>query len=138
MDFLIINEGFPILSTLVFLPLVGALVLLFLPGENAQRMWTMIVTVVTAVISIPLYTGFDATTAKYQFGEHISWIPSLNINYTLGIDGISLLLVLLTTFIMPLCVLGSWTYIEKRVKEFMICLLIMESTMSQKTIRKKK
>ena len=96
MDFLIINEGFPILSTLVFLPLVGALVLLFLPGENAQRMWSMIVTVATAVISIPLYTGFDATTAKYQFAEHISWIPSLNINYTLGIDGISLLLVLLT------------------------------------------
>lgn len=129
MDFLIMNEGFPLLSTLIFLPLAGAFILLFLPGENVQRIWTMLVTTVTAVISFPLYSGFDSTTAKYQFGEHMSWIPALNINYTLGIDGISLLLVLLTTFIMPLCVLGSWTYIQKRVKEFMICLLIMETAM---------
>ena len=129
MDFLIMNEGFPLLSALIFLPLAGAFILLFLPGENVQRIWTMLVTSVTAVISFPLYSGFDSTTAKYQFGEHIGWIPSLNINYTLGIDGISLLLVLLTTFIMPLCVLGSWTYIQKRVKEFMICLLVMETAM---------
>ncbi|MCB2182932.1 MAG: NADH-quinone oxidoreductase subunit M [Desulfobulbaceae bacterium] len=129
MDFLIMNEGFPLLSTLVFLPLAGAFILLFLPGENTQRIWTTLVTIVTAVLSFPLYSGFDSTTAKYQFGEHMSWIPSLNINYTLGIDGISLLLVLLTTFIMPLCVVGSWTYIQKRVKEFMICLLIMETAM---------
>jgi len=129
MDFLIMNEGFPLLSTIVFLPLAGALVLLFLPGENVQRIWTMAVTSVTAAISLPLYSRFDLTTAKYQFGEHVSWIPSLNINYTLGIDGISLLLVLLTTLILPLCVLGSWTYIKTRIKEFMICLLIMETAM---------
>ncbi len=129
MDFLIMNEGFPLLSTLVFLPLAGAFILLFLPGENVQRMWAMVVTTATAVISFPLYTGFDSHTAKYQFAEHASWIPTLDINYTLGIDGISLLLVLLTTFIMPLCVIGSWTYIQKRVKEFMICLLIMETAM---------
>ena len=129
MDFLIMNEGFPLLSTLVFLPLAGAFILLFLPGENVQRVWAMIVTSATAGISLPLYSRFDSTTAKYQFGEHISWIPSLNINYTLGIDGISLLLVLLTTLILPLCVLGSWTYIKVRVREFMICLLIMETAM---------
>ncbi|MBU4261728.1 MAG: NADH-quinone oxidoreductase subunit M [Proteobacteria bacterium] len=129
MDFLIMNEGFPLLSTIVFLPLAGALVLLFLPGENVQRIWAMAVTSVNALISLPLYSRFDSTTAKYQFGEHVSWIPSLNINYTLGIDGISLLLVLLTTLILPLCVLGSWTYIKTRIKEFMICLLIMETAM---------
>jgi len=129
MDFLIMNEGFPLLSTIVFLPLAGALVLLFLPGENVQRIWAMAVTTVNAAISLPLYSRFDSTTAKYQFGEHVSWIPSLNINYTMGIDGISLLLVLLTTLIMPLCVLGSWTYIKIRIKEFMICLLIMETAM---------
>ncbi|MEW6289431.1 MAG: NADH-quinone oxidoreductase subunit M [Thermodesulfobacteriota bacterium] len=129
MDFLIMNEGFPLLSTIVFLPLAGALVLLFLPGENVQRIWAMAVTSVTAAISLPLYSRFDATTARYQFGEHVSWIPSLNINYTLGIDGISLLLVLLTTLIMPLCVLGSWTYIKIRIKEFMVCLLLMETAM---------
>jgi NADH-quinone oxidoreductase subunit M len=129
MDFLIMNEGFPLLSTIVFLPLAGALVLLFLPGENVQRIWAMAVTSVTAAISLPLYSRFDATTARYQFAEHVSWIPSLNINYTLGIDGISLLLVLLTTLIMPLCVLGSWTYIKIRIKEFMVCLLLMETAM---------
>lgn len=129
MDFLIINEGFPYLSTLIFLPLFGAFILLFLQDENIQRIWALGVTGINAIVSLPLFTGFDPDTAKYQFGEHVSWIPSLDINYTLGIDGISLLLVLLTTMIMPLCVLGSWSYIEKRVKEFMICLLIMETAM---------
>lgn len=129
MDFLIMNDGFPILSALIFLPLAGALVMLVMPGDNACRNWSMIVTVAVALISLPLYQKFDLTTAKYQFGEHASWIPALNINYTLGIDGISLLLVLLTTLLMPLCVLGSWKYIQNRVKEFMICLLIMEASM---------
>lgn len=130
MDFLIMNEmGFPILSTLIFLPLAGALVLLCLPGDNAARNWTLLVTIVTALLSLPLYSNFNATTASYQFAEHAAWIPSLNINYTLGIDGISLLLVLMTTLLMPLCVLGSWRYIEKRVKEFMFCLLLMETSM---------
>lgn len=129
MDFLILNEGFPILSALVFFPLIGALLLLLIPGENFSRFCTLAVTTITAVASIQLYCRFDTTTAKYQFAEHHSWIPSLGINYTLGIDGISLLLILLTTFIMPLCVLASWKYIKTRVREFMICLLIMETSM---------
>jgi NADH-quinone oxidoreductase subunit M len=129
MDFLILNNGFPYLSALIFLPLIGALLLLAMPGDNACRNWTLIVTVVTALLSLPLYWNFDLTTHLYQFGEHHVWIPGLNINYTLGIDGISLLLVLLTTLLMPLCVLGSWRYIEKRVKEFMVCLLLMETSM---------
>jgi NADH-quinone oxidoreductase subunit M len=89
----------------------------------------LIVTSITAVISLPLYTRFDLSTHKYQFGENLPWIPSLNINYILGVDGISLLLILLTTLLMPLCVLCSWSYITKRVKPFMMCLLIMESSM---------
>lgn len=129
MDFLIMNDGFPILSTIVFLPLAGALVLLLIPGDNAARIWATLVSLATAVISLPLYTRFDLTTPQYQFGELASWIPSLNINYVLGIDGISLLLVLLTTLIMPICVVCSWRYIQKRVKEFMISLLIMETAM---------
>jgi len=130
MDFLILNNtGFPLLSLLIFLPLAGALVLLLLPGEALNRIWTLLVTLVVAAMSLPLYTQFDATTARYQFAEHHTWIPALNINYTLGIDGISLLLVLMTTLLMPLCVLGSWRYIEKRVKEFMVCLLLMETSM---------
>lgn len=129
MDFLIINEGFPLLSLLIFLPLAGALVLLCIPGEKAARFWALAVTVVTAAFSLPLYSRFDLSTAKFQFGENVAWIPSLHINYTLGVDGISLLLVLMTTLIMPLCVLGSWRYIQTRVKAFMVCLLIMETSM---------
>ncbi|MDH3359310.1 MAG: NADH-quinone oxidoreductase subunit M [Desulfobulbaceae bacterium] len=123
------NNGTPWLSILIFLPLAGALVQMLLPTGNVARLWTLAITVITAAISLPLYFNFDPNTALYQFGEHHVWVPSLNISYTLGIDGISLLLVLLTTLLMPLCVLGSWKYIEKRVKEFMICLLLMESTM---------
>ncbi len=134
MDFLLINESYKffdigILSIIIFLPVLGSLVLLFINNDNAVRYFALVVTVANAVISLPLYWGFDPTTPKYQFGEHHAWFPGLDIWYTLGIDGISLLLVLMTTLLMPLCVLGSWKYIQKRVKEFMICLLIMETSM---------
>jgi NADH-quinone oxidoreductase subunit M len=130
MDFLIMNDmGYPILTILIFLPLAGALVQLFIPGDNANRTWAMIVTSINGLISLPLYSRFDLSTHKYQFGEFHAWIPTLKINYVLGVDGISLLLILLTTLLMPLCVLASWRYIKARVKPFMICLLIMETSM---------
>lgn len=129
MDFLVMNEGFPLLSVLIFLPLAGALVTMLLPSESAARAWALVVTSANALLSILLYTDFDAGTAKFQFGEHHPWISLWNINYTLGIDGISLLLILLTTIIMPFCVLASWRYIATRVKAFMVCLLVMECAM---------
>ena len=129
-DFLIVRDGVvPFLSLLIFMPLAGALVLLLVENEDFAKLWALAVTVLTAIWSLPLYFGFDLETAKYQFGEHHAWIPAWDINYTVGVDGISLLLVLMTTLIMPLCVLGSWSYIQKRVREFMICLLIMETSM---------
>ncbi|MDH3329698.1 MAG: NADH-quinone oxidoreductase subunit M, partial [Desulfobulbaceae bacterium] len=73
--------------------------------------------------------GFDLSTAKYQFAEAHNWIPQFKISYILGVDGISILLVMLTTFIMPFCVTASWKYIKTRVTPFMICLLIMETSM---------
>jgi NADH-quinone oxidoreductase subunit M len=129
MDNLIINEGFPLLSFLIFLPLAGAVVMLLFPGESFARFWTLAVTSVVAICSLPLVSGFDTTTAKYQFAEFHAWIPRFNINYVLGMDGISVLLVMLTTLIMPFCVLASWKYIQKRVTPFMVCLLIMETSM---------
>jgi len=129
MDNLIINEGFPLLSFLIFFPLAGAVVMLFFSSESFARFWTLAITSITAILSIPLVTGFDTTTAKYQFVEAHAWIPRFNISYILGVDGISILLVLLTTIIMPFCVLASWKYIQKRVTPFMICLLIMETSM---------
>jgi NADH-quinone oxidoreductase subunit M len=130
MDQLLFNPNHPyILSTLIFLPLAGALLLLFVQNEAFARFWALGVSTLTAVLSIPLLTNFDTTSAKFQFAEQLSWIKSLNIQYVIGVDGISILLVMLTTLIMPLCVLASWSYIKTRVQPFMICLLIMETAM---------
>ncbi len=130
MDQLLFNPQYPhILSTLIFLPLAGALLLLFINNEFFARYWALGITAVTAILSLPLVSAFDTTSSKFQFVEQVSWIKSLNIQYVIGIDGISILLVMLTTLIMPLCVLASWTYIKTRVQPFMICLLIMETAM---------
>lgn len=129
MDLLVIKEGFPLLSFLIFLPLAGALVLLFFHGEEFARRWTLAITSLVALCSIGLLIGFDAASTKYQFAEAYQWIPRFHINYIVGMDGISILLVLLTTFIMPFCVLASWKYIQKRVVPFMFCLLVMETSM---------
>ncbi len=125
----LIISGGHLLSWLIFIPLIGAGLLFVTPGEENQRRLAFVVTTFNAILSLKLWNAFDASTAALQFGERFCWIPSLNIEYALGVDGISILLVMLTTFIMPLCVLGSWTYISKRVKEFMICLLVMETAM---------
>ena len=129
MDQLLLNSGFPVLSVLIFLPLAGALLLLFIKNEALCRNVALLVTGSVAILSILLLFGFDRNSAKFQFGEHYNWINSLNINYTIGIDGISILLILMTTFILPFCVLASWTYIKTRVQAFMICMLIMETAM---------
>ncbi len=129
MDVLLLKEGFPLLSFLIFFPLAGALVLLLYPKETFAKYWALIVTGVTAVFSIFLLTGFDVSSVKFQFAELHQWIPQFNINYVVGVDGISILLVILTTFIMPFCVLASWNYITQRIVPFMFCLLIMEASM---------
>ena len=83
----------------------------------------------TFLVSIPLWTRFDAGSADYQFVEHRAWMPSLGISYHLGIDGISLLLVLLTTFLVPLVLLSAWDAIESRLKEFVVTMLLLETGM---------
>ena len=123
------SGSWPILSVLVFLPLAGIAVLPLLRSDGAAKLWALTVTIVNALVSVLLYTGFDAQTASYQFQEKLPWIPSLNIHYALGIDGISLLLILMTTFLTPLCILCSWRAISNRVKEFMVCILVMETAM---------
>jgi NADH-quinone oxidoreductase subunit M len=117
------------LSILIFSPLAAAAVALLIKKENWLRWWTLAFTTAVAVYSLPLWWHFDLTKSDFQFYQKAAWIPKLNIYYTVGLDGISLLLVLLTTLVMPLCVLASWRYIQTRVKEFMICLLIMETAM---------
>jgi NADH-quinone oxidoreductase subunit M len=129
-SYLIFNTlDYPILSVLICVPLIGAVVALFLKNEGALRFWGLLVTLITALFSLPLYARFDLTTAKYQFAELRHWFPLLDLDYVVGVDGISALLVLLTTLVMPLCILCSWTYIQKRFKEFLFVILIMETSM---------
>jgi NADH-quinone oxidoreductase subunit M len=123
------ESGLPILSLVVFLPLVGALMLLMLRNVEAVRWAALGATVVALVASLPLWSGFDRASHAFQFVERYDWIPTFNIEYSMGVDGISLLLVLLTTFLSPIVVLCSWRAIDKRVKEFMASILLMETAM---------
>ncbi len=123
--------GIPILSLLIFFPILGAIVLLFINKENgrALRWVTLILSIIEFIFSLPLFFRFDSKTAAMQFVEDWWWVQSYGISYKLGIDGISLLLVLLTTFLTILCILCSWTAITFRVKEFMISFLFLETGM---------
>ncbi|MDI6743810.1 MAG: NADH-quinone oxidoreductase subunit M [Thermodesulfovibrionales bacterium] len=125
------NLGFPILSTLIFLPVAGAALLLLISRskENLIKWFSLIVSTAVFIISIPLFTEFNKSTHLMQFKERYEWIPSLNINYHLGIDGISVLFVLLSTLVTILCVLISWNSIKTKAKEFYISILIMEGAM---------
>ncbi len=126
-------SDWPLLSIVIFLPLVGAAFILLVRGEeelvarNARNvaLWT---TLITFVVSLLLWTGFDNSTAAFQFVEKKAWI-SEGIAYHLGVDGISMLFVILTTFLMPLCILASWRAIDTRVKEYMVAFLVLETTM---------
>ena len=123
--------GIPILSLLIFFPILGAVVLLFMNKENARAIrWVALVfAFVEFIFSLPLFFAFNSKTAAMQFVEDFWWVQSYGISYKLGIDGISLLLVLLTTFLTILCILCSWTAITFRVKEFMISFLFLETGM---------
>jgi NADH-quinone oxidoreductase subunit M len=118
-----------ILSLITFLPLLGVFLLLFIPKENhgLLRGFTLAVTILVFLLSLPLVTGF-VTNAEYQFVQNIPWIQAgpFKMNYHVGIDGISLWLVMLTTFIMPIAVLSTWTAVEEKVKGYMACLLLLQ------------
>ncbi len=120
-----------LLTAVIFLPTVGALALLVLDRRDEARLRhvALWVSVVTFGLSLLLWLGFDPTRAGMQFEERRPWIPELGIGYHLGVDGISLLLVLLTTFLAPLCLLSAWTQITTRVKEFEIAMLLLETAM---------
>ncbi len=120
-----------LLSIVTFLPAAGAVLVFLLPRrqEALTKAAALAVTVVAFAASLPLYWGFDPAVADYQFVELRAWMPTLGISYHLGIDGISLLLVLLTTFLMPLVLLSAWRAIESRWKEFAITMLLLETGM---------
>lgn len=114
----------PVLSYLIFVPLASCLVIPFLQGERTVRVFTLLVGLAETLIGLRLF-DFDLAVAGYQFIEKTAWVPQWGLTYHLGMDGISLLMVLLTIALLPLCVLCSWTYITTRVKEFHVSLLLM-------------
>jgi NADH-quinone oxidoreductase subunit M len=120
-----------ILTYSIFLPLVGTLVLLLVNREKARtlKIVGMIFTLLTFICSLFLYFGFDAQNPAMQFAHKVVWISGLNISYSVGIDGLSLLLVLLTTFLTPIALLSSWKSIEVRVKEYTMMILLLETGM---------
>lgn len=123
--------SFPLLTLIVFLPLAGVIVLLGFSRERQTAIWgcALVVMLLTFALSVMLYLIFDPELPQMQFGERVPWIRSLGIYYHLGVDGISLPLVLLTTFLSPLALLGAWTSVEIKVKEFAIFMLFLETGM---------
>ncbi|WP_374383896.1 NADH-quinone oxidoreductase subunit M [Dongia sp.] len=128
------SASMPILSLTTFLPLVGAALILILKGEekavarNARyiALWTSLI---VFAISLVIWFDFDRSVVGFQFEEKAEWLPTLNINYHMGLDGISMTFVLLSTLLTPICILASWEAVEKRVKEYMIAFLGLETLM---------
>jgi NADH-quinone oxidoreductase subunit M len=120
-----------LLSVVTFLPAAGALALTLTPRRLAglHRAGALVVALATLAVSIPLWTRFDADSADFQFEEVYRWLPTLGVSFHVGIDGISLLLVLLTTFLTPLALASAWHAIQDRTKEFVVTMLLLETGM---------
>lgn len=122
---------YAVLSWVIFLPIIGGFMIFLIPRKHEiyARAASLILSLVAFVLSLPLYLNFDKTTAKMQFTETHDWIPAWGIKYALGVDGISVLFVLLSTLLSILCVTVSWTAITDKVKEFYGSLLLIEGSM---------
>ncbi len=127
-------QDWPLLSLTTFLPLVGAGFILIIRGDaevvarNARyvALWTSLT---TFVLSLFIWFGFERGTADFQFLEEVAWIPEFDIVYRMGVDGISMPFVMLSTLLIPLCVIASWDAIRVRVKEYMVAFLVLETLM---------
>jgi len=121
---------FPILSLAIFLPTFGALIIwLFIKDDNMVRWTALLTSVATFIVTLPLIFSFDTTTSHMQFEEFHEWIPAFNINYQLGVDGISMPFIALTGLLIIICIGSAWQCIQTRVKEYMISFLILETTL---------
>jgi len=123
-----------LLSTVVFLPLVWALAGLFIPksfpsGRSTLKGWTLLGSLMTFAISLVIYQQYSPSGSEFQLMEKIDWLPALGISYLVGMDGISLWLILLTTFMMPIAILASFTAVEERESEYYFLLLVLETGM---------
>ena len=114
--------GFPVLSAMTFLPLAGALIIMLVRAATAG---SLIISGATFIASLAAFGAFDASQSGYQLVEQYSWYR--NISYKMGIDGLSISLILLTTFLIPICLLASWNSIHKRVTEYVVAFLVLET-----------
>src|SRR3978361_323548 len=126
--------GFPVLSLITWLPLVGCLVMMMVRGDEetvaSNARWTALWTsLLVFVLSLVLWVQYDPTEAGFQFNERINWLPECKVGYSLVVDGISILFVLLSTLLTPICILSAWEAIHTRVREFMMSFLILETMM---------
>ena len=118
---------YPLLSLMIFIPVLGSFLLLFIRNAAAVRWIALAFSIVELLLCLPLLLNFDGSTPNMQFGESLTWIAAWNINYRLGVDGISILFVALTTLLTTISIMVSWTAIQDRVREFMIAMLFLES-----------
>src|SRR5574340_60334 len=109
--------GFPLLSLMVFVPLAGALILLAVRNARAARWIALLFSIVEIGLSVPLLGNFDGSIAHMQFGESLPWIKDWNINYRLGVDGISVLFVALSALLTTISIMVSWIAVQDRVRE---------------------
>lgn len=128
------TAGFPILSLVTYLPLVGVVIMLFIRGDRetvaANSRWAALWTsLIVFAVSLVLWFDFDRANPGFQFVEFVPWMPEYGMNYQMGVDGISVLFVLLTTVLTPICVIASWEFIKDQVREYMIMFLILETMM---------
>ena len=123
--------NFPIISSLILLPLIGSLFILFIKSSennNSSKYVALFISIANFLLSLYLWIIFDNASSNFQFVEEKSWINGI-INYKVGVDGISILFILLTTFITPLCILSIITTVKYRLKDFLIAVLILETLM---------
>jgi NADH-quinone oxidoreductase subunit M len=125
---------FPVLSLITFLPLAGAALIFLMRGEGVSaadnaRIVAMVTSVATFLLSLYMYRGFDKTSADFQFVEMFKWMPDYNIAYKMGVDGISVFFILLSTLLTPLCILASIESVKERVREYMMAFLVLETMM---------
>jgi NADH-quinone oxidoreductase subunit M len=126
--------GFPILSLITWLPLVGGVIIMLVRGDEAtvasNARWTALWTsLIVLVLSLVLWVKFDTGEAGFQFVEDIQWMPEYGAGYKMGVDGISVLFVLLSTLLTPICILSSWECITRSVREYMFTFLVLETMM---------
>src|ERR1035437_1695229 len=121
-------ESNQLLTYVLFTPLIGAMLLLVFQREHEQeiRVFGFVISIITFILSLMIFAKFESLNPGFQFVHKIPWITNLYISYHVGVDGLSMLLLLLTTFITPLTLLSSWKSINKKVKEFTFFMLLLE------------